>query len=119
MLQKNTEGTELTTEQQIGYLEAEVSGLDSGSYKMTLSGKGYADFLFYPKVKSLPGIVIELKADGTPQAAIRQIKEKEYCEKLKREHPGKILLVGISYHTKKKEHQCRIEEYECSTGLSH
>ena len=83
------------------------------------SGKGYADFLFYPKVKSLPGIVIELKADGTPQAAIRQIQEKEYCEKLKREHPGKILLVGISYHTKKKEHQCRIEEYECSTGLSH
>ena len=44
VLQKNTEGTELTTEQQIGYLEAEVSGLDSGSYKMTLSGKGYADF---------------------------------------------------------------------------
>ena len=73
-------------------------------------GKGNADFLFYPKVKSLPGIVIELKADGTPQAAIRQIKEKEYCEKLKREHPGKILLVGISYHTKKKEHQCRIEK---------
>ena len=27
VLQKNTEGTELTTEQQIGYLEAEVSGL--------------------------------------------------------------------------------------------
>ena len=44
VLQKNTEGMELTTEQQIGYLEAEVSGLETGSYKMTLSGKGYADF---------------------------------------------------------------------------
>lgn len=44
VLQKNTEGEELTTEQQIGYLEAEVSGLEPGSYKMTLSGKGYADF---------------------------------------------------------------------------
>lgn len=48
------------------------------------SGKGYVNFIFYPRRKNLPGIVIELKADNTPEAAIRQIKDKEYCEKLKK-----------------------------------
>lgn len=74
------------------------------------SGKGYADFLFYPRRKNLPGIIIELKADTSPEAAIRQIKEKEYCEKLKNESVKKILAVGITYDTAKKEHQCMIEE---------
>lgn len=74
------------------------------------SGKGFADFLFYPRRKNLPGIVIELKADSTPEAAINQIKEKEYCEKLKKEHVENILMVGISYNMDTKEHQCRIEE---------
>lgn len=73
------------------------------------SGKGFADFIFYPRQKNLPGMVMELKADDTPQAAVRQIKDKEYCEKLRREKVEKILLVGISYDTKKKEHQCMIE----------
>ena len=49
------------------------------------SGKGYADFIFYPRRKNLPGIVLELKADSTPLDAVRQIKEREYCEKLKKE----------------------------------
>ena len=34
------------------------------------------------------------KADDTPEAAISQIKEKEYCEKLKKENVEKILLVA-------------------------
>ena len=75
------------------------------------SGKGFADFLFYPRKKNLPGIIIELKANDTPAAAIAQIKEKEYSEKLKKENIGHILLVGISYDTSKKEHQCLIEEF--------
>ena len=74
------------------------------------SGKGFADFIFYPRRKNLPGIVIELKADSTPEAAIQQIKEKEYCEKLKKENVETILMVGINYNTSKKEHQCIIEE---------
>ncbi|MDE6053599.1 MAG: ATP-binding protein, partial [Lachnospiraceae bacterium] len=74
------------------------------------SGKGFADFLFYPRRKNLPGIIIELKANDTPAAAIAQIKEKEYSEKLKKENVTTILLVGISYDTSKKEHQCIIEE---------
>ncbi|MDE5931234.1 MAG: ATP-binding protein [Lachnospiraceae bacterium] len=73
------------------------------------SGKGFADFIFYPRKRNLPGIIIELKADGTPDAAIRQIRDKEYCEKLKKENIEKILMVGINYSTDQKEHQCRIE----------
>lgn len=40
------------------------------------SGKGFADFIFHPKRKNLPGIILELKADDTPQAAIAQIKKR-------------------------------------------
>ncbi|MDE7208088.1 MAG: ATP-binding protein [Lachnospiraceae bacterium] len=74
------------------------------------SGKGFVDFIFYPRRKNLPGIVLELKADSTPETAIAQIKDKEYCEKLKKENITQILAVGINYDTKKKEHQCAIEE---------
>lgn len=74
------------------------------------SGKGFADFIFYPRKKSLPGIVVELKADSTPEAAIKQIKEKEYSEKLKKENVQRIMMVGINYDMDKKEHQCIIEE---------
>lgn len=75
------------------------------------SGKGFADFIFYPRRKNLPGIVIELKADCKPETAIRQIIEKEYCEKLKKENIKDILIVGISYDSHQKEHQCIIEEF--------
>ncbi|MDE7415618.1 MAG: ATP-binding protein [Lachnospiraceae bacterium] len=74
------------------------------------SGKGYADFIFHPRRKNMPGIVLELKADDTPEAAIVQIKSKEYCEKLRKENIERILAVGLSYDTGKKEHQCVIEE---------
>ncbi len=74
------------------------------------SGKGFADFIFYPRRQELPGIVIELKVDITPEAAVEQIVEREYCQKLGNQRNRDILLVGISYNTKKKEHQCRIEK---------
>lgn len=74
------------------------------------SGKGFADFIFYPRRKELPGIVIELKADSTAEAAIGQIIEREYCDKLRKEGISKILLVGINYNTSKKIHDCKIEE---------
>lgn len=73
------------------------------------SGKGFADFIFYPRRRNLPGIIVELKADATPEAAIRQIKDREYCEKLKKEKVEDILMIGINYDTETKEHQCRIE----------
>ncbi len=51
-----------------------------------------------------------MKADGTPEAAIAQIKSKEYCEKLRKENVTEILAVGIRYDTGSKEHLCVIEE---------
>ncbi len=73
------------------------------------SGKGFVDFIFYPRRRNLPGIIIELKADKTPEDAIAQIKEKEYCEKLRAENVAQILAVGMNYDTKEKNHQCVIE----------
>lgn len=69
-----------------------------------------ADFIFYPRYRHLPGIVLELKSDVSPETALSQIKDKEYCEKLRKEKIKNILAVAISYDSVKKEHQCLIEE---------
>lgn len=60
------------------------------------------DFIFYPRRKNQPRIILELKAGSTPDAAIMQIKEKEHCEKLKDENVSQILAVGINYDIKKR-----------------
>ena len=75
------------------------------------SGKGYVDFAFHPRVKGDTAFIIELKKDSSPEIAIKQIKEKEYFEKFKKENAdSKILAVGICYNSKTKEHECKIEE---------
>ena len=57
-----------------------------------------------------PAIIVELKKDRTVRAAIAQIKERNYPEKV-REYTGDILLVGINYDEKTKEHECSIERW--------
>ncbi len=90
-----------------------VSPLDETSRTAkSHAGKGDVDFIFYPKRKNHPGIIIELKADAAPETAIAQIKEKEYSEKLRKVNVKKILAVGISYDTREKEHQCIIVEID-------
>lgn len=74
------------------------------------SGKGYCDYLFTPKNTGKPAIILELKVNDTAKNAIKQIKEKNYMQKL--ESYSDILLVGISYD-KKKRHRCLIEKYSC------
>ncbi len=54
-------------------------------------------------------ILVELKWNKSAQTAIQQIKEKKYPESL-RDFSGEILLVGINYDRKTKEHQCLIEK---------
>lgn len=82
------------------------------------AGKGFVDFIFYPERKGADAIIIELKVDSSPEAAIQQIKEKEYMLRIKGKigekprYTGRILAVGISYNTKTKEHFCRVEELE-------
>lgn len=79
------------------------------------TGKGFADFVFYPKHKNGDCIILELKIDSTPEEAIAQIKNKNYAlcfeGKLGEEaqYTGRILAVGISYNKKTKEHSCRID----------
>lgn len=77
-------------------------------------GKGFADFVFIPKPeykKYYPAIVAELKWDKTAQTAIKQIKDRRYPDSIT-DYTGEILLVGISYDTDSKEHNCEIEKYE-------
>ncbi|MDO4170400.1 MAG: AAA family ATPase [Lachnospiraceae bacterium] len=71
------------------------------------SGKGYCDYMFYPKKSNMPAIILELKVNGTCDEAITQIKEKNYVEKVK--SYKEVLIVGINYD-KKKHHRCKIEK---------
>ncbi len=78
-------------------------------------GKGFADIVYQPLPKhpNRPVIVVELKWDQDADAAIAQIKRKQYPESL-REYSGEILLVGIDYNKKTKEHSCVIEPFSAS-----
>lgn len=76
------------------------------------TGRGFADFVFLPKTEYIadyPALLVELKWNKNAETAIYQIREKQYPESLK-QYTGKILLVGISYDKKSKEHLCEIEE---------
>ena len=75
------------------------------------SGHGYADLVYIPKPKSiLPPLLIELKIDEVDTAAIKQIKEKNHPKVL--ENIGsEIVLCGITYNSKSKQHSCKIEKY--------
>ena len=73
------------------------------------TGKGFADIVFIPRKNvDSPAIVVELKVDKSADAAIDQIRRKEYPAKVA-EYSGNLLLVGISYNRDTKQHRCRIE----------
>ena len=71
------------------------------------AGKGLCDFIFYPRVKGYPGIILELKYGGTCDQALDQIKQRNYVQELRNCH--EVLLVGINYSKKEKIHECKIE----------
>ncbi len=75
------------------------------------SGKGYADIIFLPKRDSeKPLLLIELKWDKSSEGTIAQIKNKHYIQVIE-DFGGDILLVGINYSAKNKNHSCIIEQY--------
>ena len=76
------------------------------------TGKGFADICFIPRklYADKPAAVIELKWDKDAHGAISQIKEKQYVDALKDYH-GNLLLAGINYDKKIKQHTCVIERY--------
>lgn len=76
------------------------------------AGDGFADMVFLPKrVSKKPALVVELKWDKSAEWAINQIEDKNYVAALKG-YKGNILLVGINYDKKTREHQCKIKKIE-------
>lgn len=77
------------------------------------TGKGFADLVFLPRKKyeDKPALVIELKWEKSATSAIEQIKERNYGEVLDN-YVGDVLLVGINYHKKSKQHECQIEKIQ-------
>lgn len=78
------------------------------------AGRGFADFVFILKPEFqnyYPALVVELKWDKSVRAALDQIRDRKYPESVAC-YAGELLLVGINYNEKTKEHECRIEKYE-------
>lgn len=76
------------------------------------AGRGFADYVFIPRPEyagRMPALVVELKWDKDAETALKQIKEKQYTQAVER-YTGEILLVGISYDRKSRQHQCVIEK---------
>ena len=74
------------------------------------SGRGLADVVYLPKRGDpAPALVVELKWDRSPEAAIAQVRDRDYPAVL-RDFGGPVLLVGVTYERKSKRHVCRIEE---------
>lgn len=78
------------------------------------AGRGFADFVFIPKPefqKFYPALVVEMKWNKDVKTALDQIKDRKYPDSVAC-YAGELLLVGINYNEKTKEHECRIEKYE-------
>ena len=74
------------------------------------SGHGYADVVFIPRKGSAkPAMLIEIKWDEPVDAAIAQIKDRNYPRVLEESGTG-YLIVGITYNSRTKEHACFIEK---------
>lgn len=80
------------------------------------AGKGYVDFIFYPKTdKSADCIILELKINHTAAEAVQQIKDRNYALRFKGrlgeepQYTGRILAVGIGYYKAEKKHECVVE----------
>ncbi len=77
------------------------------------TGRGFADYVFLPRpeyTNEMPALLVELKWNKKAETALRQIKEKKYIQAVSG-YTGKILLVGLSYDKKSKQHDCVIEEF--------
>ena len=76
------------------------------------SGKGFADLVLIPRKNvDSPALIIELKYNQDADAAIDQIKRRQYPAKVV-EYTDNLLLVGINYNRETKQHTCHIERYQ-------
>ena len=73
------------------------------------TGKGFADLVLMPRKNvDKPAILLELKYDHSANAAIDQIHKNNYNGKVA-QYGGEVILVGINYDRKTKQHKCHIE----------
>ncbi|MDR1184574.1 MAG: PD-(D/E)XK nuclease domain-containing protein, partial [Coriobacteriales bacterium] len=74
------------------------------------SGKGFVDIAFIPRPNrpGIPAMLVELKWDASAETAINQIRNNRYPDSLAA-WSGTILIAGISYNKKTREHSCIIE----------
>ena len=88
------------------------STLDDYSYhREDQAGKGRVDLVYEPLTRRHPLILIEFKYDGSAEEAIAQIKKQEYFKRYSEQYRD-IIIVGINYSTKTKDHQCLIEKLD-------
>lgn len=76
------------------------------------SGTGYVDMAYIPKrYDPSPALIIELKAGGTPEEAMEQIRSRNYTSQLEGLRDD-IRLIAITYEKddKTKPHHCLIEK---------
>ena len=93
-------------------------GISEKMHREHASGKGYADLVLIPRKNiDSPALVIELKYNKDAQAAISQIKNRNYPQKVA-EYTGDIILVGINYDRDTKRHDCQIERWKKCSNIS-
>lgn len=68
--------------------------------------EGYCDYLFFPKYKRNPAIILEVTCRKSVEEAIQQVKTKNYIECMKDAHT--LILCGIQCDSEKNYH-CKIE----------
>jgi hypothetical protein len=79
-------------------------------YREFPTGKGFADLVMIPRKNiGKPAILLELKYNHSAMSAIQQIHSKDYEGKLV-QYDGDVILVGINYDKKTKQHECKIEK---------
>ena len=83
-------------------------------YRELQSGKGFVDLVYVPKTRQdLPVLLIEFKKDAEVTEAMEQIRDRGYVSRYSRDdYYSDILLLGISYDSRTKNHQCLIEKWE-------
>jgi len=71
------------------------------------------DLVYEPAVRgSEPLILIEFKYGESAETALRQIRTQEYYKRYTKKYTRNIILVGINYDPKTKEHECLIEKLD-------
>ena len=84
---------------------------DYSCHREDQAGKGRVDLVYEPITRRQPLILIEFKYDGSAEEAIAQIKTQEYCKRYVGQYRN-IIIVGINYSSKTKDHQCLIEKLD-------